>query len=987
MSEFSFWRRWSGKERILYTFLLSIFSVSLICYTIIAIRGPENALEWNITSTAETVKVPLKNVQVGLFEFELMADNYLINQYYQGSAHHITKSAAYIFLALFSSALVILLSIVTYLKRFWYLVTMSIACFVFVNFRFEQLEIFGWIDNTFLIIVLALVIPMSYYIHSFKEEMPFLRRNAFFAVIFLFLSIVISIYSENSNPFYFLANYNYTAPVVITILFIFLVSHEVVYLILFLVTGAINQPGKGGTFHFIVLSTIYLLNVGLLYLKNAQIIDWDLIYVNAFLLLAMSAVLGVWGFKQREIRYENILPFKPLAAYFFLTLGIICFVTISYHAYTHNDPVIETFEDAIVFSHFGFGIMFLLYILANFINLLNKNLQVYKVAFKEDNMPYFSANMAGLVIVAAFYYLSNQAAFQQAIAGYYNGLGSVYSYEGDNFLAEEYYKRGSIFGYNNHRSNYSLGEMALQEGDFSEAIQRFRNATKKKPSEFAFVNLANAQKNDFLFFDALFSLKEGLRVFPESPQIRNNLGLLFKSTNILDSAIYYMEKGAKGEWGTRTNLTNIFDVLTRNKIELNSDSLQNFFDNSTHLPLKSNLIAYSNNTSKWVIPPTAGYPSDSVLDLHQFAYLYNLEFSKLGQLGGADIIDEYSKAQTNGLFSRELAYLGALKRYALDDMTSFYRSMDLLMNDPINKGYYNHILGIISLENKAPRLAAEYFQKALDEQYESAEVNLAIALTETGNRAQALGVWSGLWQQDSLEVANDIIVSLTAPLNVIMGSGSDALKYQAVRYRSTGLNWESREGLISSISDNNFRAGAYRANIESQIRVGNFDEASHYLNLIGQIDAEVTDLEKRLRTYQFADKEIKVDQLLNDSINEYWFKVDDKKAIDFFMNLGTKNPFQEAEVVIASMFFAQQVKNHDVAYNILINANEINPYSMRIKKAYILEAVQTGLSNYANDELRILKEMMAPDEYDEFNKEVERAILDFDNFSFPTLNN
>ncbi len=746
--------------------------------------------------------------------------------------------------------------------------------------------------------------------------MEFVPRLISFGGIFILLAILIAFFSRNQNPFYFLVHYNYTAPVVISILFIFLVSHEIIYLILFLISGSKSQGGKNNLVHFIALSLIYLLNIGLLYLKNASHIDWDLIYINGFLLLVMSTIIGLWGFKQREIRYENIMPFRPLGGYLFLSLGMICFATISYHTITLNDPVLETFEDAIVYSHIGFGIMFLLYLLSNFIDLISEKLAVYKIAYREVNMPYYSSNIAGLVVIAAFYYLSNQAALHQAIAGYYNGLGSVYYHDGNNFLAEEYYKRAAIYGFNNHRSNYSIGELGNQQNDLDKAIARFKNATKKNPTEFAYINLANAQKADLLFFDGLFTLREGVRKFPESAQIKNNLGLFFKNTSLLDSAIYYMEYGAHGSWGNKTNTTNIVDLLTRNRVELPVDSLKELYDGSDHLPLKSNLLAYSNNTTKWLDVKIDGNQIDSTLDLHQFAYLYNHGFSKLSNPTASDIyrVQGYGEEQNNVLYSRQLSYLTALLKYKSNDLSACFRSLDQLLNDPLKMGYYNHVLGVISLEQNAPRLAIDFFRRASAENYESANVNLAIALTEAGEKGEALEMWNQLLMEDSIEIANDVILALTAPVSVIATSNSDAIKYQAIRYRSDDFDRSIREILLSSIDDVTFLIGAYISNVESQIEKGNFIEAADHLKEIQSIDESssyrdlVSNLRNKLMICQVADGQLQMEKSDNEDLKAFWSNVSDPISREFFSEMGMKNPFGEAEVLIASRFFNGQLK-------------------------------------------------------------------------------
>ena len=90
--------------------------------------------------------------------------------------------------------------------------------------------------------------------------------------------------------------------------------------------------------------------------------------------------------------------------------------------------------------------------------------------------------------------------------------------------------------------------------------------------------------------------------------------------------------------------------------------------------------------------------------------------------------------------------------------------------------------------------------------------------------------------EDSIEIANDVIVALTAPVGVIVTSNSDALKYQAIRYRSDDFDRSIREILLSSIDDVTFLIGAYISNVESQIEKGNFIDLIDTVNIGGSLN-------------------------------------------------------------------------------------------------------------------------------------------------------
>jgi len=986
---------WQPSHRNIYLFLFSLFIGIAAVYLFSLIRGENNALGWLITSTLDTVEVPLRQFNVGLFEFDIAADNYLITQAYQGSAHKITSFSGYALLSIFTAMLLVLLTISTYFSRIWYLVSMSAMSFVFVNFQFSQLEIFGWLENTFLIIVLALVLPVSYYLHSTSKDISLIIRFGVFTILFGAILLLIILFARVPFPVFYLASHNYTAPVVLSIIFIIMVSHEMVYFILFLVSGANIQRGKSNLGHFIALSLIYLTNISLVYFRNAEVIDWDIIYINAFFLLLISAIIGFWGFRQRENQYKNIFTFNPIGGYLYVTLAIICFSTISYHFITANDPVLETFEDAIIFSHIGFGTMFLLYIISNFINLIGKGLSVYKVAYRDANMPYFSANIAGLVFAAVFYYLSNQAALNQAIAGYYNGLGSAYRMEGNTLLAGEYYRRGALFGYNNHRSNYSLGELALQADNLEEAIFRLKKAVAKNATEFAYINLANAQNNANLFFDALFTLQEGYKKFPESKKIANNLGLIFKKTNILDSAIFYLENGVNIDPGGQTNAANIIDILARNKLKLPSDSLIRLYRNSEHLPVKSNFIAYSNLTGYWLQEPII-IPSDSMLNLHTFSLLYNQIFASLQNPTSKtiDIASAYARYFDNASFRETLRFLNALVLYCNGRVTDAFRELDLLQENAQKKGYYNHILGVMALEQKAPKLAISFFTTAKVEEYPGTEVNIAIAQVEAVETNKALEKWERIYTSDSISAAQDMIFALTATFSDILENPNDALKYQVIRYRISSFDEAALELLLKSIQDERVLTGTLLMLAEKLIKVEEFDQASILLSQIREIDGGSTEnklslLENEIELGLLSSRAISFLDFNKDSeISSRfskWQNDGNPGSIDYFRSLGFANPFRESEVLIAVSYFSNYLKNHDEAYAILLNAVEINPYSKRLLKTFILECVQVGLVNYARNELFKLYGLTSDREFRDFEVILEKEIIKFDSFEFPIL--
>ena len=108
------------------------------------------------------------------------------------------------------------------------------------------------------------------------------------------------------------------------------------------------------------------------------------------------------------------------------------------------------------------------------------------------------------------------------------------------------------------------------------------------------------------------------------------------------------------------------------------------------------------------------------------------------------------------------------------------------------------------------------------------------------------------------------------------------------------------------------------------------------------------------------------------------------KDTQFFLRTGMNNPFNEEEVLLASRYFREINEDEDQAYNILLNAIEINPHSISLQKAYTLQSIRMGLTSYADTHLSLLKEKLSREDYIAFEVLVEEETRKFDSFSFPS---
>ena len=88
-------------------------------------------------------------------------------------------------------------------------------------------------------------------------------------------------------------------------------------------------------------------------------------------------------------------------------------------------------------------------------------------------------------------------------------------------------------------------------------------------------------------------------------------------------------------------------------------------------------------------------------------------------------------------------------------------------------------------------------------------------------------------------------------------------------------------------------------------------------------------------------------------------KGDSLTAAKQFQWLATVNPYDEESIIGAAHYFKVKSADNLKSYSILVEALHSNPYSIKLLKAYSLEAARLGFVDYANDALERLRSLMS----------------------------
>ncbi len=963
-----FWKAWN-QEYKRHWYLLSIVTVfTLISFGYYHFQGIDSVIRWENFQEQKVVETTIHEFQSGPFELAIPANVYVLFEYFQGSSLQPNVYASYAFVLVLAIAFVYLITVFSALERFWYFASTSLVILFLVSLRLDVLTVFGWGKQWFSVGVIALYVATSFYINAFRRDTSLQARILIFSGITVGIAFVIGFFANVPLPFLYLSVTAYVPALVITVLFIIMVAQEIPAGFLYLTSQA--QSAKG-LYHFLIIMVIYLFNLTLIYAHDMGYIEWDILYINIYLLFTITAVVGLWGWRHREERYGNVIQFYPFGAYFYLSLVCIAFSTLAYLKGTANDAPLEAISDLLVFCHIGFGFIMLLYVLSNFIGVFEKNLSVWKVLYKPNRMPYETFRLGGLVVVLSFIFYNDWKDYvYNGFSGFWNAMGDLYVEIDRGDVAQTYYEQGRNYGYANQHANYSRAYHFASEFQWDKSHEYYDRANVKRPSVYALVNNANVFNWQENYFASIFALQGGLRQMPASPQIMNNLGFMYGKVQALDSALYFLNEARKYAEAKSQAETNFVGIATQELLPLSPDSLASLFDlkNPGVLANAVGLATITHASFTLEVQPF----QRGALTLHQATLLNNYVLNRAYTLSATELEEAEKIAQdsVNGNFSEALKVALAHAHYLQGNVTKALQLMgDLSYISESNKGKYSYYIGLWQLEQGNAAAAAVAFRAASTHSFKNASLYLAVAETENQNIAEALVLWDSISRYGS-EPEKILAFSMKSNLTINFQQAlqsADEVKYQFARYRLSTRDTIQFNTLVKSLKDENYKAQmltevALRQFDADRLKVANrYIQQAISLNVSSaSVTAFVLYTHIQVKAAQgdwnaLATLVKDVDFPLSRRLDKLYYEAllnnaggDKHKAERAFSLLAQANPFHEEGIISAAQYIKQNSKDDLKAYTILAEAVQVNNASVRLWKAYISEAIALGLDDYAS---------------------------------------
>lgn len=968
MNKLFYWQSWPTPQRIFMHIAVVVFFVAIIASLILHLLNFD-LISWHVLSQKINFPVIQKVIDIGSFQFQVLAEKSVIQDIYQGGAFPSTAWLSIVLLINFAVGLACYCALVTFLNRFWYIISMAMVLLIFVFFHAEMMEVLGLGSKWTLVLIYSLLLIPGYYLHAYRTHVSFLGRLGVMSISVAILVGLFLLFPHSEFPISYLAGYGQLAFLMLAVFFILMVAHEIMAAFIRIVTDSYGIGNKSRLRHFMILSLIYIANLLLSYLHSTHVIDWNIIYLDPYFLLAISSVLGLWGIKSRLILFSAATKYDHVWIMLYLIIGIVSYAFMSQVLLSLNDPYIQIIGDLVIYAHLCMAVAFFLYVLYNFIPLIEKGLPVYKVLYQPKNLPYLTYRLVGVLAIFALMAVRGfDYPAWYSMGGYYNAIADQ-ALENQNIeLAKIFYRRGSEFAFHNNKSNYSLGRLSSSR----EAEKDYEFAVERIPSAQAYVNLAFEQQQDQAYYESLFSLQEGIKKVPD-PRLYNNLGLQYLQLNLIDSALqsFQLTGFTKPE-----SKSNYLAVLARADKPL--DQPLPFQLTGTLTPsLLTNAAAFD------IFPdPIYQFSKDN---MYQMAYLNNLLLGDPGLLTDSTlsqakgVIDHISSAEDRENMQFSLA-LASFNYGQVNQCFQYLQALSMTSKTHSEKMY--EVIGLLYLQLGELDLAIDNLEVAVDRGRSSANLPLAVAYSENGNSEKALEQWRNIISnRTDLAFTSRFIIKLLSEEKVV--PQDDYTRIIAVRFSKYSFDELTLAKVIRKIEDQRQRASTAIDMAQFYLKSDNTDAATDMLKLIGtdQLSSELnscynwTLLRVLARTgikkqeLQELAKKVDEDRLLSGERDYlHWIEGEIPDSIQIHRMAYDNAFFPEGTLLAARLL---KKNNSFVTYNILADAIQVNPGSAALLKAYIKEALRLGFDQYAADAMIMYRQRFPGQGYMQFQSEVD----------------
>jgi hypothetical protein len=540
---------------------------------------------------AETVSVTINFAQIATEFIPLEMDNFLIFQNYES-----VPPATFTWVSLVYGGIIWLLfnlglTLISSLKKLYFIGAAALTIFLLTFSGINGLNLGGVASNYALIgMMLGSLLPMII-IAFFAPSMKLIVRFFLITIIGTITLLLLVSFSDLQNPWIWMAE-NATFPAaIISTLFFLHIGHAVISGITILLIRLNKGTGIRISIHLLVVFTLYFLLLIFTLLSVMGEINLPFPTIPPIILMLIAGAMGYPVLKlkmeQTEQAYDGTLVGKS----FYWVGFAFAVLTWAKADFSGNQPLFEFFNHIFLYGQVALSLLFFLYLMSNFLDILNSGKDVEKVIFKPQFFAYFHmriGSLMALVIVAVFadVVIGNQLGTAST------NISADYYYQSNKTLEAAILYENSWLQYRrNKKAKNAAAHLRFELREPTLAMEHLFQSFDYAPSVPNILLLSSKLHQQDKIFEALFYLEKGLEIFPDNPYLLNNLALLYSKLNRPQDALATLEKLPK-----KNPITSSNSLGLRVKHNIPPEAEMDILDD---LPYRLNYLAYVNKQGNY----------------------------------------------------------------------------------------------------------------------------------------------------------------------------------------------------------------------------------------------------------------------------------------------------------------------------------------------------------------------------------------------------
>ena len=535
---------------------------------------------------AEEIHVPFYYFKLGTALINIEIGNFLLFQNFESLPPILNSNFSILYGALIVLLLSFGLTLLSTLKKMYFIGGTAVAIFFFTFTGINGLNIGGLSTNYPLIILLVGTMFPILIIHFFQSNWSLKKRFLVIAPCFI-LTVTLLLFISKVDSANLLLSENITLPVAfLAVFFMFHIGHAIISSSsIFLIK--LNQGIKLKiSWHITIISVLYFFLVLFTLLSIMGEVNLPFPTLPPSILFLAAGIVGYsvldYKIKQTDQVFDN-----PIIGKSFYLIGFALTAwTWGKAIYTFNEPLIEFFNHTFLYGQIALTLLFFAYLLTNFSSILNTGGALEKVIFKPQHFAYFHMRIGSTMLVVILIIFANGVIATQLTAASAN-LYADYNYQIGNYRnAQILYESSWMEYFKNDRAKNTLAHLYLEEHQTSTAMRHLEESFDYAPNIPNILLISSILHRSDKILEAIFYLEKGLDYYPNDPQLLNNLALLYSKINRPEEALATLNKSLISD---QINISNTLALSIKHHLALSEDL--NFGDDKI---TKINQLALAN---------------------------------------------------------------------------------------------------------------------------------------------------------------------------------------------------------------------------------------------------------------------------------------------------------------------------------------------------------------------------------------------------------